>query len=336
MGRMMRGWPLALGLVLALALQLVGEAPARAAQRSSRGAGKAARAAAAPVRTSPAPPASPAAAADDPLKPDPQVRLLQQIETARQGLLTAQKGLSETVRPAPPPKDPEASWKLVATAAAVAFLGGSLLALFWARRRLVREAPRAQRAEKPVAVPAAPRTAPRAAPRATPASRPPADPMELRLRALEGSVLQILQVVEEVSKTPPAPAMPPMMPAAAPMMPPAAVPVARAAFPSAAGPAPEPIEPAPWLASPPRTAAEAERERPSWDRDISLPESSTVDGRSLNRVRRAVLRLSDEGWDRERIARRLRLGAGDVALILKSAGSGFPAARPAEYARERG
>jgi hypothetical protein len=47
--------------------------------------------------------------------------------------------------------------------------------------------------------------------------------------------------------------------------------------------------------------------------------ASTVDGRSLGRIRRAVLRLAHEGWSADRIASRLRLGPGDVNLILKSA-----------------
>ena len=51
--------------------------------------------------------------------------------------------------------------------------------------------------------------------------------------------------------------------------------------------------------------------------------ASTVDGRSLGRIRRAVLRMSEAGWDGERIARRLRLGSGDVQLILKSSASGY-------------
>jgi len=52
--------------------------------------------------------------------------------------------------------------------------------------------------------------------------------------------------------------------------------------------------------------------------DPSALDISTLDGRSLSRVRSAVLRLSREGWDAGRIARKLRLGSSDVALILKS------------------
>lgn len=53
-------------------------------------------------------------------------------------------------------------------------------------------------------------------------------------------------------------------------------------------------------------------------RDDTFPAPSTADGRDLTAIRRAVLRLADEGWRRERIAERLRLGHGDVGLILKS------------------
>lgn len=66
---------------------------------------------------------------------------------------------------------------------------------------------------------------------------------------------------------------------------------------------------------------EPEARGPWADRDLSMPAPATADGRDLTAVRRAVLRLAEQGWGGERIADRLRLGRGDVGLILKSGGS---------------
>ena len=45
---------------------------------------------------------------------------------------------------------------------------------------------------------------------------------------------------------------------------------------------------------------------------------ATADGRALSDIRPAALRLAREGWPAETIAEKLRLGVGDVHLILKS------------------
>jgi hypothetical protein len=106
-------------------------------------------------------------------------------------------------------------------------------------------------------------------------------------------------------------------------------------------PAPPPSRPAPALGRAVRALRAVREEAPSapapWDlapaapvrvvpaaaerRDPSLPSASTVDGRDLVRIRRAVLRLAAEGWDGGRIADKLRLGEGDVALIMKTSGA---------------
>jgi hypothetical protein len=81
-----------------------------------------------------------------------------------------------------------------------------------------------------------------------------------------------------------------------------------------------PAAPEPWdlspAAPPPRDPAVTVRQEPA----PSIPSASTADGRDLVRIRRAVLRLAAEGWDGGRIAEQLRLGEGDVALIVKTAG----------------
>jgi len=81
----------------------------------------------------------------------------------------------------------------------------------------------------------------------------------------------------------------------------------------------------------PVIADEPEARGPWRDRDLSmsgsssagchectLPAPSTADGRDLTAIRRAVLRLAEEGWQRDRIAERLHLGHADVGLILRS------------------
>jgi hypothetical protein len=82
-----------------------------------------------------------------------------------------------------------------------------------------------------------------------------------------------------------------------------------------------PATPEPWDLSPtapaPRSPAVTVRHEPV----PSIPSASTADGRDLVRIRRAVLRLAAEGWDGGRIAGQLRLGEGDVALIVKTAGT---------------
>lgn len=79
---------------------------------------------------------------------------------------------------------------------------------------------------------------------------------------------------------------------------------------------PEPWDLAPSTPVGAQPALPVRRERAS-----SVPSASTVDGRDLVRIRRAVLLLAAEGWEGGRIAERLRLGEGDVALILKTAGA---------------
>ena len=82
-----------------------------------------------------------------------------------------------------------------------------------------------------------------------------------------------------------------------------------------------PAVPEPWDLSPaasaPRGPATPVRREPA----PSAPSASTADGRDLVRIRRAALRLAAEGWDGGRIADQLRLGEGDVALIVKTAGA---------------
>jgi hypothetical protein len=80
--------------------------------------------------------------------------------------------------------------------------------------------------------------------------------------------------------------------------------------------APEPWDLSPAAPAPQRPAVTARQERVP-----SVPSASTADGRDLVRIRRAVLRLAAEGWDTGRIADQLRLGEGDVALIVKTAGA---------------
>jgi hypothetical protein len=81
------------------------------------------------------------------------------------------------------------------------------------------------------------------------------------------------------------------------------------------------VAPEPWDLAPAPAVSAAPRAADRHDPASSIPSASTVDGRDLVRIRRAVLRLAAEGWDGGRIASRLRLGEGDVALILKTAGA---------------
>jgi hypothetical protein len=68
----------------------------------------------------------------------------------------------------------------------------------------------------------------------------------------------------------------------------------------------------------PENAGRSPFRGPGADRDLSLPSPSTSDGRELARIRKAVLRLTEEGWRPETISEKLRLGAGDINLILKT------------------
>jgi hypothetical protein len=92
-----------------------------------------------------------------------------------------------------------------------------------------------------------------------------------------------------------------------------------------------PVAPEPWDLAP-AAKAHIDAVVPARREPVpSIPSASTVDGRDLGGIRRAVLRLAAEGWDGGRIAGRLRLGEGDVALILKTAGG-----EPRLQAAERG
>lgn len=108
-------------------------------------------------------------------------------------------------------------------------------------------------------------------------------------------------------------------PAAAPARP--APSVVRAVRALRAAPDQAPAVPEPWDLSPAAPAAQSPAVTVRPRLAPSHPSASTADGRDLVRIRRAVLRLSAEGWDGGRIADQLRLGEGDVALIVKTAGA---------------
>jgi hypothetical protein len=108
-------------------------------------------------------------------------------------------------------------------------------------------------------------------------------------------------------------------PAAAPAHP--APSVARAVRALRAARDQAPAVPEPWDLSPAAPAPQGPAVAIRHERAPSIPSASTADGRDLVRIRRAVLRLAAEGWDGGRIAGQLRLGEGDVALIVKTAGA---------------
>lgn len=82
-----------------------------------------------------------------------------------------------------------------------------------------------------------------------------------------------------------------------------------------------PAVPEPWDLSAASAAPSAVEVTDRQESAPSMPSASTADGRDLVRIRRAVLRLAAEGWDSGRIAGQLRLGEGDVSLIVKTAGA---------------
>lgn len=280
-------------------------------------------------------------APDGLLLPDEEARLAEQIETVRAGM------------PSAVPRDPAAAagsslpleaLGLLAAGAALIGCGIGLVLASWTRRRASARAP-APAARVPSPVPEAararkPRLPALRLPRATaspkgltslwtgrspdaassataapgssaPRPAPGRDPMEGRLDLLESSMLQLLQTVERLAARGPDPVLPPLPSRSAPEEDEPAVPagLTRVVHALTYGrPAPDP--------APARNPSKM----PSEFIARSPDPASTVDGRNLGRIRRAVLRLAEAGWDGERIARRLRLGTGDVQLILKSAG----------------
>lgn len=171
------------------------------------------------------------------------------------------------------------------------------------------------------------------APGTLPINAPLTRAVEDRLQLLEDSLLQILQTVEGMAAqglaTPAEHKQ-----AAAPQVfgpPPAATPRGLSRATKALLESSVRLEPAARPDSPLRQERPTPPEAPTRTLSVEPSPASTVDGRSLGRVRQAVLRLAEAGWDSERIARRLRLGSGDVTLILKSAASPRPTGRALDF-----
>ncbi len=284
----------------------------------------------------------------DPLFPEQNERLLEQIETARAGLIAL-----EASRHAPAARQAAVPWTIPGLVLSLLAGGAAIAASIRGRKRVRTTTPAASasaaipRVKDPAAdlrvpdpatpVPIAAGTPERADPTLhLPAPEPVAETrrpnpaislsgatrapeaVEGRLRTLEESLLEVIQAVEAVAAR-----------------------VAEARPEPSARDAESGKEPrGRAVAAGPESSTQdgetgKEQRGPAEDRDLSLPgppeaaakedesrpPARTVDGRSLARIRQAVLRLSAEGWKQERIAERLRLGAGDVALILRTAGS---------------
>ncbi len=330
-GRLRRWWP---GLLLACALPagliasrlpMPGAAP-RTATTSEAGSG---RAAVAPASlpgnggTATAAGNPPARALSAQGLPETDARLLEQIETARLGLVAAQAASARSggaqsasdrsIRPAskrtPPATTPAAPSGPVPQSAGwiagACVLGAALWRMRRARFRGPFALPRLRKHAFAASVPSMPPAhVPSPAPGVPP--RTPEPVLESRIRALEGSILDLLRMVETVAARIEEPVedgaravpTPPRGPALDPdlVLPASGTTVERPALPASGRTADLPAQ-----------AAE-------------IPDAPAADGRSLGRIRTAVLRLAAEGWARERIAAALRVPPGDVALVLKTNG----------------
>ena len=231
--------------------------------------------------------------------PDPQQRILEQIETARMGLLAAQSARPPASSRHGPPFSPQ--WLGIS-------LFGTLLlgAWLWSRRRMQQKAgkssPGAIRATRPAAHSSAGPATPAEAPVLPPRAGPEVAALECRMRMLEDSLLQVVRAVEAAAARPSYSSA-------------ASAPPSEPAIPARATEATGPSTREPELSS---IRPDPNDRGPGADRDLSLPAPTTNDGRELPRIRRAVLRLAAEGWTEEKIAHKLRLGSGDVNLILKT------------------
>lgn len=288
---------------------------------------------------------APAAEDFDPAWPTGQDRLIEQIETARQGLAAAQ---AAGVPPVPAARAGLTWTPVTLLGGGAALIGCAVGIAMVAGRRGRRRAP--VPASVTVAAPRAPAVKPDpVVPRSTVATPGP-DALEARLRSLERSMLQLAQAMEDVAartdsvaraqqaleareahageSTRPSSAL-----ARDPLQdlrlesrlvaPDVAAPGGRRlpGFARAVARAQGPASREPWelesVASEPMAAPAATRApEVAAPRPTSL--AATIDGRDLARIRHAVLRLGAEGWDSERIARQLRIGEGAVDLILKT------------------
>ncbi len=282
----------------------------------------------------------------DPAWPTGQDRLIEQIETARQGLAAAQ---AAGVPPVPAARAGLTWTPVTLLGGGFALIGCAVGIALAAGRRGRRRA--TAPASATVAAPRAPARRPEPVASRPVVATPGPDALEARLCGLERSMLQLAQAMEDVAARTDSVARaqqalevreahagestrgsvalardplqdlrleshavaPEIAPPGGRRLPGFARAVARAQGPASREPwelgsvAPEPMA-VPVATRAPQAAAA---------RPTSL--AATIDGRDLARIRHAVLRLGAEGWDSARIARQLRIGEGAVELILKSA-----------------